>query len=256
SDLAYRLWRDGERASGTPGLIAYRVIDSSGQLRSSFSLIPESRRDSASSVGHVVVDRYDLALVRRSASLAESGKAWGRVDVAVADWPAWDPLPPRIDVYRRLVSGGASAAAHPPAPRPLVASYAPDGEKRDEGPTLPARILDRLRRGAPTAPAPLRFRGQQLRGEGRKRPAGFLLVAVPGPDLLGRLLRAALLLPALALLAAALGAIVLWRLLATPREARHEILPPGVRTFRGRLVAFFVLGVMIPLLAVTLYLHS
>ncbi|HEV8117381.1 MAG TPA: hypothetical protein VGQ32_02590, partial [Thermoanaerobaculia bacterium] len=41
SDLAYRIWRDGERQPGAPTLAAYDVYDSAGLARSGFSVIPE-----------------------------------------------------------------------------------------------------------------------------------------------------------------------------------------------------------------------
>jgi len=134
--------------------------------------------------------------------------------------------------------------------------YARDGEKRDEGPTLSGRLRDKLRRTAGAVAVHLRFRGQELWGEIRPVPEGFQLAAVPGPDFLGRLLTAALLLPALALLAAILGSVAVWRLFMASRSERKEALPRGARTFRGRLVTLFVVGVMIPLLAVTLFLRS
>ena len=256
SDLAYRLWRDGERSAATPGVISYRVFDSSGQFRSGFSLIPETRMGTEAGRGSVTIDRYEVALLRRTAELGAEGRPWGRVEIAVADWPAWDPLPARIDVYRRLVLGGAQTAAGPSPPRPFLAFYARDGERRDEGPALPASLRDRLRRSVRPVAVHLGFRGQELWGEIRPMPEGFRLVAVPGPDFLGRLLAAALLLPALALLAAILGAVAIWRLLTAPRLERRGVLPHGARTFRGRLVSLFVIGVMIPLLAVTLFLRS
>jgi signal transduction histidine kinase len=259
SDLAYRLWRDGERSSRVPLVISYRVFDSGSQLRSSFSLIPEPRSETdAAATIRVKIDRYEVALLRRVAELKADGRPWGRVEIAVADWPSWDPLPPRIDVYRRLVLGGARTS-EPSPPRPFLALYARDGEKRDEGPTLPGRLRDSLRRAAGPIAVHLHFRGQELWGEIRDlRPVaeGFQLVAVPGPDFLGRLLTAALLLPALALLAAILGSVAVWRLFMASRSERKEALPHAARTFRGRLVTLFVVGVMIPLLAVTLFLRS
>src|SRR5262249_10848364 len=157
--------------------------------------------------------------------------------------PSWDPLPPRIAVYRRLVLGGRVPAREISARRPVLANYAPDGENRDEGPTLPASVRRRVREGGHPVEARLKFRGEELWGEVRDlRPAaeGFLLVAVPGPDFLGRLLDAALLIPGLVLFAAAVVSIGVWRILATPRQERREILPAGARTFRTRLVALFV----------------
>ncbi len=254
SDLAYRLWRDGERSSRAPLVISYRVFDPARRPRSSFSLIPETRADTETAT-RVKIDRYEVALLRRVAELKAEGQPWGRVEIAVADWPSWDPLPPRIDVYRRLVLGGARTSELSP-PRPFLAMYARDGEKRDEGPTLSGSLRDKLRRTAGAVAVHLRFRGQELWGEIRPVPEGFQLVAVPGPDFLGRLLTAALLLPALAVLAAILGSVAVWRLLMASRSERKEALPHAARTFRGRLVSLFVVGVMIPLLAVTLFLRS
>ncbi len=257
SDLAYRLWRDGELPSRAPRLISYRVVDLAGAQRSSFSLIPEAYVALRPRTASVTIDRYQLAVVRRVVALSDRGGRWGDVEISVADWPTWDPLPARIDVYRRLVLGEpAGAPAHAETPRPFLASYARDGEKRDEGPTLPARLRDRLRRSAAPIPVRLHFRGEVLWGEIRPTPEGFHLVSVPGPDLLGRLLAASLLLPALALLAGVGALAAAWRAAATARADRAGAIPRGARTFRGRLVALFVLGVMIPLIAVTLFLRS
>jgi signal transduction histidine kinase len=258
SDLAYRLWREGELPSRAPELISYRVMDSSGTPRSSFSLIPERQTGEAPRSGPVKIDRYDVALVRRTAVLSEEGRPWGRVDISVADWPTWDPLPPRIEVYRRLVLGErvGDIGTRAERPRPFLASYAPDGEKRDEGPTLSPRLRELLRSSGRSVPVRLRFRGEELWGEVRPVPEGYQLVAVPGPDFLGRLLTSALLLPALALLAAAGGLLAAWRVALARRSERVEAIPRGVRTFRGRLIFLFVVGVMIPLIAVTLFLRS
>jgi C4-dicarboxylate-specific signal transduction histidine kinase len=258
SDLAYRLWRDGERESRAPGLISYRVYDSSGRVRSSFSLIPETEAGDAPRKGPVAIDRYEVALLQRTAALREGGRRWGRVEILVADWPIWDPLPPRIDVYRRLVLGEPVnwPRGNPPAPRPFLAFYARDGEKRDEGPTLSAGLRNRLRLSDRPVPVALRLRGEQLWGEIRPIPEGYRLVSVPGPDFLGRLLTAALLLPGLAILAVAMGLLAAWSILLARRGERVEAIPRGARTFRGRLIFLFAVGVMIPLIAVSLFLRS
>ena len=258
SDLAYRLWREDEVASRSPALISYRVFDSSDALRSSFSLIPERPAGDVRPAGRVTIEHYEVAVVRRTAVLSRGGRPWGRVDISVADWPGWDPLPPRIDVYRRLVlgerAGGTESRAE--TPRPFLATYARDGEKRDEGPTLPTGLRARLRRSDRPMPLRLRFRGEDLWGEIRPIPEGYLLVAVPGPDFLGRLLTAALLLPAIAFLAGAIGLLALWRIATMPRGERAAAIPLVARTFRGRLVFLFVVVVMIPLVAVALFLRS
>ncbi|MGH9365504.1 MAG: ATP-binding protein [Thermoanaerobaculia bacterium] len=258
SDLAYRIWRDGEKRSPAPGLIAYRVRDRAGRLRSAFSLIPEPAAGNEARAGRARIDRHEVAIVERTAELSAGGRVWGTVTIDVADWPAWDPLPPRIDVYRRLVLGeGAGATpAGPSTERPVLTAYGRDGEKREEGPTLSPAIRQRLRRADRPLPARLHFRGQQLWGEIRPTPEGYLLIALAGPDLLGRLLAAALLIPGIALLAGGTGLLLVWRILARPRAEREKILAPEIRTFRGRLVALFAIGVLIPLLAVTFFLRS
>jgi C4-dicarboxylate-specific signal transduction histidine kinase len=81
-------------------------------------------------------------------------------------------------------------------------------------------------------------------------------VSVPVPDLLGRLLTAALLIPGIVLLYVVAGILLLWRIAATRPSERRAVLPRLATTFRGRLVALFVLGVMVPLFAVTLFLRS
>jgi signal transduction histidine kinase len=256
SDLAYRLWREGELPPRAPRLIAYRVFDRAGSQRSSFSLIPEAAAAAQTLTGPLAIDRYRLAVVRRVAVLSDHGVRWGEVEISVADWPIWDPLPARIDVYRRLVLGEPPGApAHAETPRPFLALYARDGEKRDEGPTLSAHLRDTLRRSEQPMPVRLPFRGEVLWGEIRPAPEGFRLVALPGPDLLGRLLAAALLFPALGVLAGIGGLVAIWRV-ATGRHGASDAIPRAARTFRGRLAALFVLGVMLPLIAVTLFLRS
>jgi signal transduction histidine kinase len=259
SDLAYRLWKDTERDSRNPALIGYRIFDDSGQLASSFSLLPGAQAYAGPAAGPVAIDRHAVALVRRVAALSDQSRPWGRVEISVADWPAWDPLPPHIEVYRRLVLGQESSARSRvalPSVRPLLASYARDGEKRDEGPTLPARLIDRLRGASHPISVRLHFRGEELWGEIRPVPEGYRLVAMPGPDFLGRLLTTALLLPGLAVLTGIAVLLFLWRFLAEAPGVRREVLPKGARTFRGRLVFLFVFAVLIPLFLVTYFQRS
>lgn len=259
SDLAYRLWREWEERQRQPPLMTYEVFDASGSSRSRFSLIPATEPGSAGGTpaAQAVIDRYRLAILRRSVPLSYSGVLWGRVEIEVADWPSWDPLPPRIEVYRRLVlgvHGESDDAPHPP--RPVLASYARDGSPREEGPILPGDAVEKLRHGARAVRVRLAYRGAELFGEVRAMPEGFRLVAIPAPDFIGRALTAALLVPGIAVLYLLLGVLALWRYAATPRDLRAEILPRGLHTFRGRLVGLFVIGVMIPLLAVTFFLRS
>jgi signal transduction histidine kinase len=250
SDLAYRLWREGETQAPSSALIAYEVFDRESLLRSRFSLIPVT--EVAAGTQGIRIERHEVAVVRRPAVLREGGSPWGRALVSVADWPSWDPLPPRLEVYRRLV--GAEAPAVTP-PRPVLASYGPDGTKREEGPDFSGDTLARVRESGRPMRVRLRYRGEELRGELRPQPDGFQLVAIPGPDLLQRLLTAALLLPPAAALYLAGGLILVWRFVTTRRKIR-DLAPHWLRTFRGRLIALFVLSVMIPLLAVTSYLRS
>gem|GEM_PF-6943380 len=256
SDLAYRIWKDGERSLRVPGLVAYQIFDASGRERSGFSLIPDwSAREPRP--GPVRIDRYDVAVVQRTVPLQTGGEPWGRATITVADWPSWDPLPPRIEVYRRLVLGeSAGPLPAAPSPRPVLASYARDGEKRDEGPTLPPVLRERLRRSSGPSAVRLPWRGEDLWGEVRPVPEGYQLVAVPGPDFPGRFLTAALLIPGIVLLYGVLGALLLWRIAATGAAERRGALPRIATTFRGRLVALFVVGVMVPLFAVTFFLRS
>jgi signal transduction histidine kinase/HAMP domain-containing protein len=259
SDLAYRLWREGEENRDQPPLTTYEVFDSAGARRSRFSLIPETEvLASDARPTEARIERHRVAILRRVATIAAGGAPWGQVEVEVADWPSWDPLPPRIDVYRRLVLG-ASGQAREEAPqgvRPFLASYAPDGSPREEGPLLPADAVEELRRGAAWVPVRLAVRGSELFGEVRSMPEGFRLVAVPVPDLLGRALTAALLVPGIVGFFLLVGALAVWRFAATPRALEPAFLPRGLQTFKSRLVGLFVVGVMIPLLAVTFFLRS
>ena len=258
SDLAYRLWREGEESLAQPPLMTYEVFDSSGAQRSRFSLIPETEVGAADArPTEARIERHRVAILRRVATVAAAGAPWGLVEVEVADWPSWDPLPPRIDVYRRLVLGASGEEEESPRRvRPFLASYAPDGSPREEGPALPASAVEELRRGAAWVPVRLAVAGSELYGEVRSMPEGFRLVAVPVPDLLGRALTAALLVPGIVGFFLFLGALAVWRFAATPRSLAPSFLPRGLQTFRSRLVGLFVVGVMIPLLAVTFFLRS
>ena len=251
SDLAYRLWRDGEELAPSDALIAYEVFDGNDNLRSRFSLIPEVDASGPADGPGVRIERHQVAIVQQAVALSYTGAPWGRAIVSVADWPSWDPLPPRIEVYRRLV-GAAPAAA---TPRPVLVFYGPDGTRREEGPDLSPDTFDRVRRAGRPAHLRARYRGDVLWGELRPMPDGFQLVAIPGPDFLQRLLTAVLLLPAAGALYLAGGLIVLARAMAARRRL-PDLLPPGARTFRGRLVALFLLTVMVPLVAVTFFLRS
>jgi signal transduction histidine kinase/HAMP domain-containing protein len=259
SDLAYRLWREGEELLQQPPLTTYEVFDPAGVSRSRFSLIPEAEATSSQvRPTDARIERHHVAILRRTAPLSFAGFPWGHVDLEVADWPSWDPLPPRIDVYRRLVLGASRAGndGGPRRPRPFLASYAPDGSPREEGPQLPGEVIERLRHGAAAVRIRLPFRGTELFGELRGLPEGFLLVAIPAPNLLGRALTAALLVPGILALYLLMGILLLWRFVATPGAVRRDIVPRGLRTFRGRLVGIFVVAATIPLLAVTFFLRS
>jgi len=251
SDLAYRLWHEGEARAPSASLIAYEVFDRSGTLVSRFSLIPEV--DAAGPDGRpgVRIERHLVAIVQQAAVLSDGGAPWGRAIVSVADWPSWDPLPPRLEVYRRLVGAAPTGAQL----RPVLVFYGPDGARREEGPDLSPETFDRVRRARHEQRVRIRYRGEVLWGELRPMPDGFQLVAIPGPGFLQRLLTAVLLLPAAGALYLLGGGIVLIRA-AGARRSMRDLLPPGARTFRGRLVALFVLTVMVPLLAVTFFLRA
>ncbi len=252
SDLAYRLWREGEEQAPSSTLIAYEVFDDAGQLRSRFSLIPDIDFSGSGEDDAVLIERHRVAVVRRRAVLMNGSARWGRVMVSVADWPSWDPLPPRLEVYRRLVGGEASAVR---TPRPVLALYGSDGSRRDEGPELASGLLETARASGRPQPVRLRFRGEELRGEVRPLQDGFQLVAIPGPDFLQRILAATQLLAPASVLYVAGWLVVAWRLVTSGRPLR-QLAPRGSRTFRGRLVALFVLSVMVPLFALTVFLRS
>jgi signal transduction histidine kinase len=252
SDLAYRLWREGEEQAPSSTLIAYEVFDDTGQLRSRFSLIPEVDLAGSGDEDAVLIERHRVAVVRRRAVLLDGSARWGRVMVSVADWPSWDSLPPRLEVYRRLVGGEAPAVQ---TPRPVLGLYGSDGSRRDEGPELPAGLLEAARASGRPQPVRLRFRGEELRGEVRPLKDGFQLVAIPGPDFLQRILAATQLLAPAAVLYVAGWLVVAWRLVTSGRPLR-QLVPRGSRTFRGRLVALFVLSVMVPLGTLTVFLQS
>ena len=251
SDLAYRLWHDGEARAPSASLIAYEVFDRSGMLRSRFSLIPEIDAAGPDGGRGVRIERHLVAIVQQAAVLSDAGAPWGRAIVSVADWPSWDPLPPRLEVYRRLVGAPPTAAQA----RPVLVFYGPDGARREEGPDLSPETFDRVRRARREQRVRIRYREEVLWGELRPMPDGFQLIAIPGPAFLQRLLAAVLLLPAAGGLYLLGGVIVLVRA-AGARRSLRDLLPPGARTFRGRLVALFVLTVMVPLLAVTFFLRA
>jgi hypothetical protein len=225
-DLAYRIWKDEERTLRVPGLVAYQIFDAAGTVKSSFSLIPDWSGKQAKE-GPLRIDRYDVAVVRLTVPLSERGEPWGRATITVADWPSWDPLPPRIEVYRRLVLGestGPLPAAS--SPRPVLASYARDGERRDEGPALTVKVRERLRRSAGPLAVHFSWRGEDLWGEIRPIPEGYQLVAVPGPDFLGRFLTAALLIPGI------VCCTECWARFSSG-GSRRRALPNGVGRSRG-----------------------
>jgi len=256
SDLAYRIWKNGERASRRPTVSSYEVFDASGRSRSKFSLIPEAEFGRTSRTGPVQIDRFRLAVVRRGADLIDAGTRWGNVVVRVADWPEWEPLPPRIEFYRRLVLGEPAVPVPDEAvPRAVLVTYGRDGERRDEGPDLPAAVKRTISGAERPVPVRLSYRGDVLWGEVRPIPDGFRLVAIPGPGFLGRLLTAALLLPGIVLLLLVASVLALWRF-AAARPAGERKLRAGPRTFRGRLVVLFLLVVMLPLIAITFFLRT
>ncbi len=252
SDLAYRIWRDGAEGPEAGALISYEIFDAFGRSRSRFSLLPEAETPEEAQAASVRIDRFRVALVKRSVPLRSGDAAWGSVRIEVADWPSWDPLPPRIGVYERLVLGPRAERAD--VPRPLLARYGLDGEGRDEGPLLSPALLARLRRAERPVQSRFSVRGEEICGEVRPSPDGYRLVAVPVPDFFGRLLTAALLIPVIMLVYAAGTSLLLGRALAL--EERSGLLPRWARTFRGRLVALFVLGVLVPLFAVTFFLRA
>ncbi len=258
SDLAYRIWKDGEESGSETPLIAYEVLDGAGRSISSFSLLPQASSQGGLTSSPLTIERHRVAVVQREALLLAGGRPWGTVRIAVADWPAWDPLPARIEVYRRLVLGGSTRLGRAAGdhPRPVLASYTPDGSLLEKGPDLPEAVRAHLPTSAsPTLPVHLSFLGEELRGELRAAPEGFELVAVPGPDFFGRLLIASIVLPALGLVALIAAALLAWRLAASPSAERAALVPASARTFRGRLVALFVVGVMIPLVTLTFFLR-
>jgi len=255
SDLAYRIWKDGERLSGIPDLVAYEVQDTAGSARSGFSLIPDWNGREIKD-GSIAVDRHQVALVRRTVPLSDRGRRWGSVRITVADWPSWDPLPPRIEVYRRLVLGETGVLPTTSAARPVLFSYGRDAEPREEGPTLPPAVKERLRRETRPIETHLPYRGEELWAQIRPTPDGYQLVAVPGPDVLNRFLTAALLIPGIVLLYVVGGLLLLWRTVATREREPGHGLPRLARTFKGRLVALFAAGVMVPLFAVTFFLRA
>ena len=172
SDLAYRLWHDGEARAPSASLIAYEVFDRSGMLRSRFSLIPEI---DAAGPARRARQRASSDISWRSSSRPRCsptrGAPWGRAIVSVADWPSWDPLPPRLEVYRRLVGAAPTAAQA----RPVLASDGPDGARREEGPDLSPETFDRVRRARREQRVRIRYREEVLRGELRPMPDGFQL---------------------------------------------------------------------------------
>src|SRR5206468_5715946 len=123
------------------------------------------------------------------------------------------------------------------------------------GPELSPLLIEQVRRaGAPVA-LRTRYRGEELRGELRPLKDGFQMIAIPGPGFLERLLASTQLLAAAAGLYLLGGLVVLGRHVVRRRRLR-DLFPRAAQSFRGRLVALFVLTVMIPLTAVTFFLRS
>ena len=216
-------------------------------------MIPEWSQSGIQSPARI--DRHRVALVRRSVMLSEGANRWGRVIITVADWPSWDPLPPRIEVYRRLVLGEPESRPVASEPRPVLAAYRRDAEPRDEGPPLPAPLKEKLRRADAPVRVHLPYRGEELWAKCVRPPTVPARGGARTPSL-GRFLTAALLIPGAVLLYGLVGILLLWRFAAAPHLPAGRVLPRFARTFRGRLVTLFAAGVMLPLFAVTFFLRS
>ena len=194
--------------------------------------------------------------MRRRAVLHDGAARGAASSVSVADWPSWDPLPPRLEVYRRLVGGEVDRASR----RRGRSSRSTDRTARaaTRGRSCRRALLERVRAHGGRRPIRARpYRGEELRGE--VRPLKRRLPArrdsrarISSQRLLGR--DAA---------ARARGGALPRRLVrgrvATAGASgvrSRQLVPRGGRTFRGRLVALFVLSVMVPLVAVTFFLRS
>ena len=254
-----RIWPTGcgateRRGRHSDSLIAYEVFDRDGLLRSRFSLIPEV--DAAGAEGgagrsHRAAPRRDRPAGRR-ALRGRSG------------------LGTRRRLGRRLAELGSSAAAAGGLPaarrrrrRPLPrrgrfsCSTGRTGRAARRGPTFPPETFDRVRRRAErrARPHPLPRRGALGRAaaDARRLPArrdSRARSSCRGCS------RPSCSFPAAGALYLLGGVIVLVRALARPAEAFATCSRAGARTFRGRLVALFVLSVMVPLLAVTFFLRD
>ena len=256
SDLAYRLWREGEEEAASATLIAYEVFDADGVLRSRFSLIPETDLSGGGDESSVVdrpLSRGGRApprepARRRTALGLRPGRRRGLADAGIRCRRGWRS------------TAGSSAARRTPAqsPRPVLASLRP---RRRAGATRARarRRPDRARAPRRAAPVAIRtrYRGEELRGEvraahGRLPARRDSRARVPAAAAGGR--------PAprrrRPCSTSSGRLVVVWRHLDAAPAARRALAARGAQTFRGRLVALFVLSVMVPLIAVTFFLRS
>ena len=160
-------------------------------------------------------------------------------------------------------TGGSSSGRRAPAsrrrdvPARRARHLRPRRREARRGPDALLRAARAAAPGGPRRPRPPATSREELWGEIRPISDGYRLVAVPGPDFLGRLLTAALLHPGhRACSSASARSCSSGASRRRRRRAGAERSAAVATTFRGRLVALFVVGVMIPLLAVTFFLRS
>ena len=193
-----------------------------------------------------------MAIVQQAAVLSDAGTPWGRASFRSPTGRAGTRCRPGS----RCTAGSSARRRRRRRLDPSSSSTAPTERAARRDPTCPPkRSIVCAAPAANSASASGTARSCSGASCGPCRTASSSS-RFPAPAFLQRLLAAVLLLlPAAGGLYLLGGVIVLVRA-AGARRSLRELLPPGARTFRGRLVALFVLTVMVPLLAVTFFLRA
>ena len=179
SDLAYRLWHDGEARAPSASLIAYEVFDRSGMLRQ--PLLADSgggrgrpgrpcRRAASSGISWPSSSRPRCS---RTAARPGAGRS--------CRWPT-GRAGTRCRPGSRCTGGSSARRRRERSPAPCSCSTARTELAARRGPTCRPRRSIACAAARREQRVRIRYRGEVLWGELRPMPDGFQLVAIPGPD--------------------------------------------------------------------------
>jgi signal transduction histidine kinase/HAMP domain-containing protein len=248
-ELPYFFWKAQSTAIPGPLLRAYEIWDPEhGMTRFSIG-VPEPGPPGVPGPA-VTIGDLRVAIVRRETMLMREGRPWLRAAVEIADWPTWDPLPSRVELYRNVVLGGQPGERA--GPRPVIALYSNEGRPLTEGPAF-VRVSGSARIRAVT---PVRTVWRRQEYVGTVRPFGdrFLLVLFPTPGAAGRALLVGMALLGLAGFSLAMALLFGAAWLAAGSGIRQPIT--GLRSLRQRLPLLFTLLVLVPLLGVAFFVRQ